>query len=102
MQNKISSWLKKTVRRVFVAGGIFLTGYSAIRYQAMENKFNQENQKIISQSTESITITDTQGNNEEINYNEFGSGDLIFMKHDCARGFTVGSIRKCYTHKAFK
>lgn len=95
MQNKVAEWMKKGVRLVTFVGTSAVFVYSLTKYQIFRNlaEFSSLSEEY-SNNPESL-------NNLKKNY-EFGSGDLVFMTHNCSKGHSFSEIHKCYIHKLYK
>lgn len=89
--------MKKTFRLGFWlgSGGLGFCGWawykSALSIEEYEEKKARK-------------LGDDIDKSEKGKINDFGIGvgDLVYMKHNCSKGFSINSIRKCYVHKMYK
>ena len=99
MQQKVASSLKKAVRRLALAGSLVGVGYGLAKYQSICSwkEFSRDVQEI-----RRIRAEENQENKGGDRSRDLGSGDLMFMKHQCFNSFSVSEMKKCYVHKVYK
>lgn len=93
MQEKLSRFLKKSFRLFFYTGSVSALGYSYLLY--LSNQSLQEYKETLNNLKDSSSP-------QPYPIDSFNSSDLVYMKHNCTKGFTPGHIAKCLIHHKYK